>query len=97
MMVNSPHESAALSADALQRAEALLRDVLRLTRDVIDMKRLWSATDDDVRLMFEVAVSTGQSLPAQAFKSANVALGFLLMAKLSLESMARGIRDAPSS
>jgi hypothetical protein len=47
--------------------------------------------------MFEVAVSTGKSLPAQASKSANVALGFLLMAKLSLKSMARGIRDVPSS
>ena len=85
------------SADALQRVEALLRDVLRLTRDVIDMKRLWSATDDDVRLMLEVASLTGQALPVEAFKSASVALGFLLMAKLSLEARARGIRDRPPS
>lgn len=83
--------------DPLRSVEMMLREVLRLTRDVIDMKRMWSATSDDIRLLMEVASFTGQALPLETFKSAKAALEFLLMAKLSLETRAKSIKDGPPS
>ncbi|MGO8969004.1 MAG: hypothetical protein ACLQDQ_05470 [Myxococcaceae bacterium] len=83
--------------DPLQRVEMMLREVLRLTRDVIDMKRMWSATPDDSRLLMEVASFTGQALPLETFRSEKAALEFLLMAKLSLEARAKSMKDAPPS
>jgi hypothetical protein len=67
------------------------------SRDVIDMKQMLSPTPDDIRLLMEVASFTGQALPLETFKSARVALGFLLMAKLSLETRAKSIKDASPS
>ncbi len=85
------------ATDPLQRIETILRDVLQLTGDVIDMKKMWRATPDDVRLLMEVALFTGQALPVETFNSAKAALQFLMMAKLSLETRAKSIKGAPPS
>jgi hypothetical protein len=85
------------TAEHLRRVQATLADVLRLTGRVIANKHTWLASADDTRIITETALLTGQALPAETFKSASVALGFLLMAKFSLETLAKTIQEMPPS
>jgi hypothetical protein len=80
----------------VDRVEKLLADVLQLTSRVIADKRNWKASPDDVEIFSRVSGLTNQSLPAETFKSATVALGFLLMGKFHLETLLAQLKDTPT-
>lgn len=67
----------------------MLRGVLLLTQAVIDRKHDWSASPDDVELMYGAASIMGRSLAPETFTSAGAALAFLLMARFTLETIVK--------
>jgi hypothetical protein len=84
------------ATDPLARVEKLLSDVLQLTARVIADKHTWKATPDDVEILSRVSGLTNQTLPAETFKSATVALGFLLMGKFHLETLVKQLKGTDS-
>lgn len=83
-----------MSDNDLARVEQLLANVLLLTERVIANKHTWSATPEDVEVMNRVSGVTNQTLPAEAFKSATVALGFLHMGKFHLETLVSQLKES---
>jgi hypothetical protein len=71
----------------LERAEAILQEVLLLTRRVIEQKQAWTASPADEALMYSVASLMGRSLVPETFKSAAAALALLLLARFWLEEL----------
>jgi hypothetical protein len=81
-------------ANSQARVEQLLSNVLLLTERVIANKHTWAATPEDVEVMNRVSGITNQTLPAEAFRSVTVALGFLHMGKFHLETLVAQLRDS---
>jgi hypothetical protein len=73
--------------DELERAEAILQEILLLTQRVIEEKHAWTASAADEALMQSVASLIGRSLEPETSKSAAAALALLLLARFWLEEM----------
>ncbi len=77
----------------LQRVSELLARVLALTDKVISERVAWKASPAEWDFLLEVSSLTERVLPAEAATDPSAALAFLLLARFSLESTVRALRD----